>query len=81
MTIDPVFSSSKLAILVGEWLRSKKLINIVYAEELDKPSYEEAVDHIFRLIKILKPIKNIGYDASNPELIVSLTKKLGENSN
>ncbi|MGE0243606.1 MAG: hypothetical protein AB7F53_07225 [Nitrososphaeraceae archaeon] len=45
MTIDPASSSSKFAILVAEWIKSKRIINIVYAEELDKPSYEEAVDH------------------------------------
>ena len=51
------------------------MINIVYAEELDHPSYEEAVNHIFRLNKQLGNIKNIGVDGSNPELIVSLKKK------
>ena len=47
------------------------MINIVYAEELDKPNYEEVIDHIFRLVKQLGNIKNIGVDGSNPELIVS----------
>jgi len=45
---------------------------------MDRPSYEEAVDHIFRLTKQLDNIKNLGVDASNPELIISLKKKLGE---
>ncbi|HET7642053.1 MAG TPA: hypothetical protein VFK40_00975 [Nitrososphaeraceae archaeon] len=54
------------------------MINIVYAEEMDRPSYEEAVDHIFRLTKQLDNIKNLGVDASNPELIISLKKKLGD---
>ena len=53
MCIDPAFSSSKFAILVAEWIKSERMINIVYAEELDHPSYEEAVDHIFRLTKQL----------------------------
>ena len=78
MCIDPAFSSSKFAILVAEWLRSERMINIVYAEELDNPSYEEAIDHVFRLIKQLGNIKNIGVDGSNPELIVSLKKKIDE---
>ena len=80
MTIDPAFSSSKFAILVGEWFKSERQIRILYAEELDHPSYEEAVDHIFRLVKQLGNIKNIGVDGSNPELIVSLKKKIDENS-
>jgi hypothetical protein len=56
------------------------MINIVFAEELDKPSYEQAVDTIFRISKQLGNIKNIGVDAFNPELIVSLKNKIDENS-
>jgi hypothetical protein len=80
LVCDPAFSSSKFAILVAEWFRSEKQIRILYAEELDHPSYEEAVDHIFRLVKLMGNIKNIGVDGSNPELIVSLKKKIDENS-
>ena len=57
MTIDPAFSSSKFAILVGEWFRSEQQIRILYAEELDHPSYEEAVDHVFRLVKQMGTLK------------------------
>ena len=78
MCIDPAFSSSKFAILVAEWLKSERMINIIYAEELDKPNYEEVIDHIFRLIKQLGNIKNIAVDGSNPELIVSLKTKIDE---
>ena len=80
MCIDPAFSSSKFAILVAEWLKSERMINVIYAEELDKPNYEEVIDHIFRLIKQLGNIKNIAVDGSNPELIVSLKRKIDENS-
>ena len=80
MCIDPAFSSSKFAILVAEWIRSERMINIVYAEELDHPSYEFAIDTIFKIIKQVGNIKNIGVDASNPELIVSLKKKIDEKS-
>ena len=44
MTINPAFSSSKFAILVAEWFRFERQIRIFYAEELDHPSYEEAVN-------------------------------------
>ncbi|HET7642843.1 MAG TPA: hypothetical protein VFK40_05000 [Nitrososphaeraceae archaeon] len=54
------------------------MINIIYAEEIDLPPYEEAVDYIFRLTKQLGNITNLGVDASNPEIIISLKKKLGE---
>jgi hypothetical protein len=57
--IDPVWASagSKFAILIGEWLRSDRMINIVYSEELNRPSYEEAIDHVFKLTKLLGNIK------------------------
>jgi hypothetical protein len=80
MTIDPAFSSSKFAIMIAEWNRSIKQIRILYAEELDHPSYETAVDTIFRLTKQFNNIKNIGCDASQPELIISLKKKIDERS-
>lgn len=79
MTIDPAFSSSKFAILVAEWVRSaKKQIRILYAEELDHPSYEEAIDHVFRIRKQMGNVVNIGVDASQPELIISLKKLIDE---
>jgi hypothetical protein len=78
ITIDIGFSSSKTAVLAAEWLRSEKIINIVHAEMLDKPNYETLVDHVFRLTKILGNIQNIGIDASAPDFIGSVKRKLDE---
>jgi hypothetical protein len=78
ITIDIGFSSSKTAILAAEWLRSEKIINIVHAEMLEKPNYEELVDHVFRLTKILGNVQNIGIDSSAPDFIGSVKRKLGE---
>ena len=78
MTIDPAFSSSKFAIMVAEWNRSEKQIRILYSEELDHPSYEEAVDHVFRVRKEMGNVQNIGVDSSKPELIVTLKKLIDE---
>ncbi len=70
----------KFAILVVEWLKSERMINVIYAEELDKPNYEEVIDHIFRLTKQMGNVRNLAVDGSNPELIVSLKRKIDENS-
>ncbi len=70
----------KFAILVVEWLKSERMINVIYAEELDKPNYEEVIDHIFRLTKQMGNVRNLPVDGSNPELIVSLKRKIDENS-
>jgi hypothetical protein len=56
------------------------MINVIYAEELDKPNYEEVIDHIFRLTKQMGNVRNLAVDGSNPELIVSLKRKIDENS-
>jgi hypothetical protein len=45
---------------------------------MDHPLYEDAISKIFQLIKRYGNILNIGVDASNPELIASLKKKIGE---
>jgi len=50
----------------------------LYADELDKPLYEEAVDHILRLRKKYGNVQNIGFDGSRPELGMSLKKKIDE---
>ena len=74
------FSSSKFAILVAEWLRFERIINIVYAEELDHPSYEEAVDHVFRLVKQLDNIKILEEMYLIPAYNI-FKEKVDENSN
>jgi hypothetical protein len=66
VTIDPEFSSSKFAILVGEYVRSEKQIRILYAEKLDHHSYENAIGTIFRITKQVGNIQNIRVDGSNP---------------
>lgn len=45
---------------------------------MDHPSYEEAIDHVFRIRKEMGNVQNIGVDASQPELIISLKKLIDE---
>jgi len=78
MTIDEGYSSSKFAILVAEFVRSKRQIRILHADELDKPLYEDALDEILRLRKKYGNVQNLGFDASCPELSMSLKKRIGE---
>jgi hypothetical protein len=46
---------------------------------MDKPSYEQALNHIFELKEQYGNILNIGFDASRPELGRSLKRMLEEN--
>jgi len=78
MALDPGFSSSKFGIVIGQFVRQKKQIQILFADEFDNLNYEEAIDLIFSLRKKYGNVLNIGVDASALELIMSLKKKIGE---
>jgi hypothetical protein len=78
MAIDTGFSSSKFSILIGEWNSEFRQLRILCSELLDHPLYEDTISKIFQLRKHYGNVLNIGIDASNPELIASLKKKIGE---
>lgn len=82
MLIDPAYGSSNFAVLVCQFVRNKennrKQIQILYADQLERPTYEESIDHIFRLRKKYGNIQNIGIDSSTPELVSSIKKKIDE---
>ena len=79
MTINTGFSTSRFAILAGEWNQQHgKQLRILESLELDRPLYEESIDKIFEIRKKMGNVLNIGVDSSNPELITSLKKKIGE---
>ena len=78
MLLDPAWSSSKFGILIGEWNRQHKQIRILYCEELEKPTYDDALNHIFSIRKKYGNVVNIGVDASALELIQTLKKKIDE---
>jgi hypothetical protein len=76
MTLDEGFQSSNFGITIVEDVGSR--IRVVYSDELNKPTYEEAIDFIFFLREKYGNILNIGFDASRPEIGRSLKRKIGE---
>ena len=86
MLIDPGYGSSNFAVLVCQFVvtrnynNNRKQIQILYADQLERPTYEESIDHIFRLRRKYGNILNIGIDASAPELVSSIKKKIDERS-
>ena len=78
MALDPGFSSSKFGIVIGQFLKQKKQIQILFADEFDNLNYEEAIDLIFQLRRKFGQVLNIGIDMSSLELIMSLKQKIGE---
>jgi hypothetical protein len=82
LLIDPGYGSSFFATLVCQFVMNKEgtryQIQILHSDQLTRPTIDQSLDHVFRLIYKYKGIKNIGIDGSAPELISTVKKKLGE---
>lgn len=77
MGVDPGFGSSAFGIVVTRLVNGK--IQIVFADEYERPDYNEMLDKIFGLIRGYN-IDYIYVDGSNPEIISNLKRGLGERS-
>jgi hypothetical protein len=48
MRIDPAYGSSAFGIVVTEWIDG--LVRILYAEEYDRPDYNEMLSTVYGLM-------------------------------
>lgn len=74
MGIDPGFGSSPFGIVVLQF--SDGVLQVLYADEFERPRYEEMLHKIAYLYQEFTNIKNIFVDAANPELISSLKREV-----
>jgi hypothetical protein len=74
MGIDPGFGSSPFGIVVIQF--SDGVLQVLYADEFERPRYEDMVNKIADLYSMFTNIKNIFVDAANPELISSLKREV-----
>ncbi len=74
MGIDPGFGSSPFGIVVVQF--SDGIIQVLYADEFERPRYEDMIINIGDLYNRFTNIKNIFVDAANPELISSLKREV-----
>ena len=74
MGIDPGFGSSPFGIVVIHF--SDGILQVLYADEFERPRYEDMVNKIADLYSMFTNIKNIFVDAANPELISSLKREV-----
>jgi hypothetical protein len=80
MGIDPGFGSSPFGIVIIQF--SDGVLQVLYADEFERPRYEEMLQKIANLYEQFTNIKNIFVDAANPELISSLKREVaGERDN
>src|SRR6476646_1718841 len=74
MGIDPGFGSSPFGICIIQF--SDGILQVLYADEFERPRYEDMINKISDLYNSFTNIKNIFVDAANPELISSLKREV-----
>jgi hypothetical protein len=74
MGIDPGFGSSPFGIVIVQF--SDGVLQVLYADEFERPRYEDMITKVADLYQEFTNIKNIFVDAANPELISSLKREV-----
>jgi hypothetical protein len=74
MGIDPGFGSSPFGIVIIQF--SDGVLQVLYADEFERPRYEDMINKVADLYNLFTNIKNIFVDASSPELISSLKREV-----
>jgi hypothetical protein len=74
MGIDPGFGSSPFGIVVLQFRDG--VLQVLYADEFERPRYEDMINKIADLYNSFTNIKNIFVDAANPELISLLKREV-----
>lgn len=74
MGIDPGFGSSPFGICIIQF--SDGILQVLYADEFERPRYEDMVNKVADLYDTYTNINNIFVDAANPELISSLKREV-----
>jgi hypothetical protein len=77
MGIDPGWGSSPFGIVVTQFV--DKTIQVIFAEEYQRPDFEEMLIKIAELL-FRHHITKVYIDGSNPSFIRSLKMRLGENA-
>jgi hypothetical protein len=78
MGVDAGFGSSKFGVVITQLFDNR--INVMFAEEYDRPSFSEMIDKIWDLGHNKCHATNIMVDAANPEVIEALKREFGEST-
>ena len=82
MGIDPGWGSSPFGIVITQWTDDQ--IHVLYAEEFERPDYNEMLSKVWSLMTEFELSKRNGkiyVDGANPSFIKSLKIQLGEDPN
>ena len=81
--IDPGFGSSKFGIVVTQLVPGNKhkgieqCIQVLYAEEFERPSFSEMIDKILNIYRNFV-VNKIYIDSANPEIITAVKTAVGD---
>src|ERR671931_2575467 len=75
MGIDPAYGSSAFGIVVTQWIDNH--IQILYAEEYQRPDYNEMLSTVYGLMSKYQ-LDKVYVDGANPSFIKSLKLQIGE---
>ena len=81
MGIDPGWGSSPFGIVITQWTDNQ--IHVLYAEEFERPDYNEMLSKIWSLMSEFELSKKNGkiyVDGANPSFIKSLKLQVGEDT-
>jgi hypothetical protein len=75
MGIDPAWGSSAFGIVVTQWVDG--IVQIMHAEEYQRPDYNEMLSTVYRLMSKYD-VDKVYIDGANPSFIKSLKLQIGE---
>jgi Terminase RNaseH-like domain len=75
MGLDPGYGSSAFGVVVTQWTDDH--IQVLHAEEYDRPDYNAMLDTVYQLMSKYQVDKTY-VDASSPSFIKSLKLRIGE---
>jgi hypothetical protein len=73
--IDPAFGSSRFAFVLTQMQNAR--IEILYADEFDRPDFNEMIDKAWQMIRQYN-VNKVFVDAANPAIVSGLKRELGE---
>ncbi len=77
MGIDPGFGSSKFAIVVTQLIDQNSKVQVLYADEFERPDFADMLEKILTIYDNYT-VSKIYVDSANPEIITAIKRGLNE---
>ncbi|MGI8832029.1 MAG: hypothetical protein ACR2IS_05255 [Nitrososphaeraceae archaeon] len=77
LSLDPSWGSSSFAILLSRFINGR--IQILYAEEYERPLFQDVINEIWQLKRRCASLQNIIMDSANTEIYTALCHEFKQN--